>query len=149
VHELVALARSAFRDDLASPPPMSLRGGNDVDGYDYPSPFDAAADSPTTEYLETHAFWGLPHLDAVSWRHYLPHLIEYALAHPDDPRMVIEGLVASLRPPDREPPRLASLTGEQAAAVTAFLEHLAFGEPPEPHTGDAQRALDEWWWPRR
>jgi hypothetical protein len=149
VHPLVALARAAFGDDLASPPPMSLRGGNDVDSYNPPTPFDVVRDEPTAAYLEQHGFWGLAHLDPASWRHYLPRLVQYALEHPDDPRMVVEALVASLRPPDREPPRLASLTTAQSAAVTAFLEHLAFGEPPSPLAGDAQRALDEWWWPRR
>jgi hypothetical protein len=63
--------------------------------------------------------------------------------------MVTESLVASLRPPDREPPRLAALTPDQAAVLTAFLEHLAFGEPPSPLSSDAQQALDGWWWPRR
>jgi hypothetical protein len=149
VDPLVARVRSAFADALAAPPPMSLRGGNDVDSYDHPTPFDAAADTPTDAYLEQYAFWGLAHLDPASWRHYLPRLIEYALTHPDDPRMAVEALVMSLRPPDREPPRLASLTEEQGAAVTAFLEHMAFSDPPSPHAGDAQRALDEWWWSRR
>ena len=128
---------------------MSLRGGNDVDSYDHPTPFDRDADQPTTEYIERHAFWALPHLDPASWRHYLPRLVEYALEHPDDPRMVVEGLLASLRPPDREPPRLGSVTPDQHAVLMAFLEHLALGEPPSPLAEDAARALDEWWWRRR
>ena len=60
--------------------------------------------------LEGFAFWGLAYLDAQSWRHYLPRLIDYALRRPDDPAMVAEALVRSLRPPDRYPPRLASLS---------------------------------------
>jgi hypothetical protein len=149
VHPLAAAARSAFAADLAEPPPMSLRGGNDVDSYRHPTPYDPAADAPTTEYLEAFTFWGLAHVDPQSWRHYLPPLIAYAVDHPEDPRLVVEALVASLRPPDREPARLASLTPEQAAAVTAFLEHLAFSDPAAPSRDEAQQALDEWWWPRR
>ena len=40
--------------------------------------------------------------------------------------MVIDGLLASLRPPDREPPRLASLSAGQEAVVVAVLDVLAF-----------------------
>ena len=55
---------------------------------------------PTDAYLEGFAFWGLGYLDARSWRHYLPRLIEYAFRHPHDPAMVTEALVRSLRPPE-------------------------------------------------
>ena len=52
-------------------------------------------------------------LDARSWRHYLPRLIEYAFAHPDDPAMAVEATVRSLRPPDRMPARLTTLSASQ------------------------------------
>src|SRR6476469_31819 len=106
-------ARSAFRDDLAAPPPLTLRGANAVDGYDEPDPYDEVLDAPTDEYLERFTFWAMPYLDARSWRHYLPRLIEYALAHPDDPHMVVEATVRSLRPPDRVPGRLTTLSPDQ------------------------------------
>ena len=102
--------RHAFRDDLAAPPPLTLRGANAVDGYDEPEPYDPDVDAPTDEYLERYAFWAMPYLDARSWRHYLPRLIEYTLAHPSDEHMVTEALVRSLRPPDRVSARLATLT---------------------------------------
>ena len=104
--EQLQRAREAFRDELAQPPALTLRGANAVDSYDRPEPFDAALDEPTDEYVERLAFWAMPYLDARSWRHYLPRLIEYALAHPDDPAMVVESTVRSLRPPDRVPARL-------------------------------------------
>ena len=145
--ELVRRAFEAFSDDLAAPPPLTLRGGNAVDGYDRPEPFDAARDEPTDGYLEGFAFWGLAYLDAQSWRHYLPRLIDYALRRSDDPAMVAEATVRSLRPPDRYPPRLASLSPEQEAVVAAFLEHLALSDSHSWLRDDAQQALEEWWLP--
>ena len=103
---LVRKIRDAFAAEAAATPPLTLRGGYAVDGYDRPAPFDPIADSPTDEYLEGHTFWGLTYLDALSWRHYLPRLVEYAVSHPADEAMVAEALVRSLRPPDRYPPRL-------------------------------------------
>jgi hypothetical protein len=144
---LVARAYEAFRADAADPPPLTLRGANAVDSYERPVPFEAAADAPTDHYLELFAFWGLAHLDARSWRHYLPRLIEYACGHPDDPRMVGEALVGSTRPPDRYPPRLGSLNARQEAVVRTFLECVAF-EDVLPHAReDAMQALQEWWLP--
>ena len=144
---IVSRAFEAFRAELESPPPLTLRGGNAVDGYDLPRPFDPAEDDPTDAYLEGFAFWGLGHLDARSWRHYLPRLIDYAFRHPDDPAMVTEGLVRSLRPPDRYPPRLASLTADQESAVRSFLEQLALGGAVPDVQAEAQQALEEWWLP--
>lgn len=145
--EIVRRAREAFADDLASLPALTLRGGNAVDGYEQPEPFDPARDEPTDAYLEGFAFWGLGYLDARSWRHYLPRLIEYALQHPDDPAMVAEALVRSMRPPDRYPPRLGSLSAVQETAVCAFLELVALGDGSPHLREDAQQALEEWWLP--
>src|SRR6187402_3576016 len=145
--ELRARVFDVFREDLDTPPPTSLRGGNDIDSYDMPAPFDPELDAPTDAYLERHAFWGLPHLDAQSWRHYLPHLIGYALHHPDDPAMAIEGLVRSLRPPDRFPPRLGSLNATQEGVLRTFLEGIASEGKEDPARDDAQGALEEWWGP--
>jgi hypothetical protein len=145
--KLVRRAFEAFTDDLAVPPPLTLRGGNAVDSYDRADEFDATLDQPTDAYLEGFAFWGLAYLDAQSWRHYLPRLIDYALRRPDDPAMVAEALVRSLGPPDRYPPRLASLSREQELVVTSFLEHLALGDAGSALKEDAQQALEEWWLP--
>lgn len=144
---LVPLAFEAFRDDVRAAPPTSLRSGSDIDSYDLPTPFDPTDDTPTDAYLERHAFWALPHLDARSWRHYLPRLIDYALRHPDDPAMVTEALVGSLRPPDRFPPRLGSLNASQESAVRAFLEAVAVEPTGGTAREEAQQALAEWWGP--
>ena len=145
--ELVRKARDAFRDDLAAPPALSLRGANAVDSYEVPDPFDPAADEPTDAYLEGNAYWAMPYLDAHSWRHYLPRLIEYAVAHPDDPAMVVEGTVRSLRPPDRVPARLTTLTAAQEAVIVELLEWLALGDGERAASEDARAALEEWWLP--
>jgi hypothetical protein len=145
--DLVRRAFEVFRDDLASPPPVTLRGGSEIDGYGRPDPYDPSRDAPTDEYVERFAYWGLGYLDAQSWRHYLPRLIEYSLSHPEDAAMVAEALVRSLRPPDRYPPRLASLTGEQEQVVTRFLEAVALDSRVPGLEEDAQQALEEWWLP--
>ena len=145
--EIVRRAREAFRADADAPPPLTLRGGNAVDSYDYAEPYDPAQDEPTDAYLEGFAFWGLIYLDARSWRHYLPRLIDYAFRRPADPAMVTEALLRTLRPPDRYPPRLATLTGEQEEVIRAFLEELALGAAPEELGEEARQALDEWWLP--
>lgn len=144
---IVDRAYTAFASDAAGPPPLSLRGGYDIDSYKRAEPFDAAADRPNAEYLEHYAFWGLGYLDAQSWRHYLPRLIQYSLLNPDDPHMVTETLVRSLRPPDRYPPRLRTLTPDQSRVITDFLAHLTRIHASEDLRKEAQQALDEWWGP--
>jgi hypothetical protein len=144
---IVRRAFEAFRADAEATPPLTLRGGNAVDGYEQPMPFDPDRDEPTDAYLEGFAFWGLGYLDAQSWRHYLPRLIDYGSRHPDDPAMVVEALVRSLRPPDRYPPRLATLTTDQEDVVRAFLEHAALGDAMPHLQGEVQQALEEWWLP--
>jgi hypothetical protein len=145
--EHVRLARDAFRVELTEAPALSLRAANAVDSYEHPESFDAALDEPTDEYLERFTFWAMPYLDARSWRHYLPRLIEYAVAHPADPAMVVEATVRSLRPPDRVPARLTTLSPEQEAVVVRFLEHLALSDEENGSRDDARAALDEWWLP--
>jgi hypothetical protein len=145
--EIIERAFHAFQADAEAVPPLTLRGGNAVDSYDEAEPFDPARDAPTDAYLEAFAFWGLAYLDARSWRHYLPKLIDYACRHPNDPAMAVEALIRSLRPPDRYPPRLATLTVEQEAIVVAFLERLALDDTAAALQGDALQALEEWWLP--
>jgi hypothetical protein len=145
--EQLQRARDAFREELAQTPALTLRGGNAVDSYDRPEPFDRSLDQPSDDYIERHASWAMPFLDARSWRHYLPRLIEYAFAHPDDPAMVVEATVLSLRPPDRVPARLTTLSREQEEVVIRFLEHLAQIDDASGSGGDARTALAEWWRP--
>lgn len=140
-------AFEAFRADVDTVPPLTLRGGNAVDSYDDAEPFDPGRDEPTDAYIEGFTLWGLGYLDAQSWRYYLPRLIRYAFRHPDDPAMAVEALIRSLRPPDRYPPRLSTLTAEQEAVVVAFLEALALGDDTSHVQDDAQQALEEWWLP--
>jgi len=144
---IVSRAFEVFRADADVPPPLTLRGANAVDSYDQPMPFDPEQDDPTDAYLEGFAFWGIGYLDAQSWRHYLPRLIDYAFRNPADPSMVTEALVRSLRPPDRYPPRLATLSAEQEDVVRMFLEQAALGDVIPHVQDDAQQALEEWWLP--
>jgi len=145
--EIVRRAFDVFRTDADAVPPLTLRGGNAVDGYDEAEPFDPARDEASDAYIEGFTFWGLAYLDAQSWRHYLPRLIDYTFRHPNDPAMASEALIRSLRPPDRYPPRLATLTVEQEAVVVAFLETLALEDADERLQADAQQALQDWWLP--
>lgn len=144
--EIIRRAERAFGADAAGDPPMTLRGGAALDSYEAPPPPDAKIDDLSDEYLENYAFWGLPHLDPASWRHCLPSLISYALRRMDDPKMAAEGLIHSLRPPDRDPPRLAALSAEQEGAIVALLEEMAFSEGFATQ-GLAMMALGEWWIP--
>lgn len=61
--------------------------------------------------------------------------------------MVTEALVHSLRPPDRYPPRLGSLTDDQEQVVRELLEAIALGELVPGLQAEAQQALEEWWLP--
>lgn len=145
---LVSRAYAVFQADYAATPALSLRGGNAVDSYAEPPPYDPAVDAPTDEYLAQYTFWGLGYLDAASWRHYLPLLIDYSIRHiADSGTMAIEGLLYSLRPPDRVPPRLATLNADQEAVIVEFLELLAFSEQARAYHDDAMQILDEWWLP--
>jgi hypothetical protein len=61
--------------------------------------------------------------------------------------MVVEATVRSLRPPDRVPTRLTTLSPEQETVVRSFLELLALGEGADGPGEDARTALEEWWLP--
>jgi len=128
-------------------PTMSLRAGDAIDSYRAPPPWDASLDAPDAAYLDAH-YCGLCHLDAVSWRHYLPILMHDALDRfrDDGPGMSIMGLLFSLRPPDRDPPRFGSLSPEQEATLSQFLDVLAF-DPGSRWADDAMTALEEYWAP--
>ena len=141
-----AINLSDPRGDLPVTPAMSLRGGNAVDDHAPVPPFDAVLDQITPEYFEMY-FWGISHLDAESWRFYLPHLLHYALDNIASPESnAIDAFLYSLRPPDRTPPRFGALTSTEEAAIVATLDQLAFSEESvwkEP----AMIALEEYWAP--
>src|ERR1700741_1742263 len=110
--DLLARLRKAFAAAGALPPAMSLRAGNAIDDYASPPAFDATVDAITDAYLEEFC-WGVSFLDTASWMHYLPALGEYALRHLNQSSLAIDALVTSLRPPDRDPPRLGALSIQQ------------------------------------
>lgn len=125
---------------------MSLRAGNAIDDYAQAPPFEPTIDAVTPEYLERYA-WGLHHLDAVSWRYYLPHLLRHALQNIGNPASnATDTLLASLRPPDRQPPRFGALSAAEEGAVVAALDRLAFAEE-SVWSAPAQVALEEYWAP--
>jgi hypothetical protein len=143
--EIVQLVRDAFSADAENKPVITLRGGDCLDDYRDPPPFDPELDAVSDEYLESF-HWGLGYLDAASWRHYLPTLTDYVVRHFNKGTLVGEALVTSLCAPDRDPPRLATLTHPQEEAVTLLLEFLAFTDG-SGHQDSACRAIDEWWSP--
>ena len=146
---IIARAYQAFSEDVDATPSITLRGGNALDSYDEPPPFDPDIDAPTDTYLETYAYHGMVFVDAPSWRHYLPRLIDYALrniASNAPGTMAIDGLLWALRPPDRDPPRLASLTQAQEEMIVAVLDQLAFA-PDSLFQAEAIQVMEEWWIP--
>jgi hypothetical protein len=91
-------AFAAFKEDLDSVPPMTLRAGNAVDDCVEPPPYSPDEDAVTDDYL--HQFrWGLGYLDAKSWRHYLPHLIAHTIGNHPHGTDVTDELLQNLRPP--------------------------------------------------
>jgi hypothetical protein len=126
-------------------PAITLRAGNELDDCRQPCPYDKNLDAVSDAYLEQY-FWGVSFLDAASWRHYLPHLIEYAIRNSRQSNNVTDALLNNLRPPDRDPPRLTSLSLEQEAAVTETLEYLAFDDA-SAYKDLACQVLEEWWAP--
>ncbi len=147
--ELIQSAYGVFHDELVKIPPMTLRGGDAVDSYDLAPPYDEELDQPTDDYLQQYAYFALPHLDALSWRYYLPFLIDYALRHataeaPPESSLVVEGTLSSLRPPDREPPRLSVLKAEQESVIIKFLDILAFDERSD-YQDYGMQVLEEYW----
>jgi len=143
--ELIKMVRDAFTDDMAVDPAVTLRGGDQLDDHRTAPPYDPVIDAVTDAYMESF-HWGVAYLDAASWRHYLPQLADYVVRHFDQGTLVGEATISSLCAPDRDPPRLATLTAEQEHAVTKFLEFLAFTDG-SVHQDGACRAIDEWWSP--
>ena len=142
---LIADIFAAFSKEGTAFPPMTLRGGDALD-LDKPAPpFDVLVDAISDEYLEAHP-WGSGYLDATSWRHYLPFMMEYALRHITEASDVTDALLTSFRPPDRHPPRLGSLTRTQETAVLRFLDVMAYNAD-SASMDLAAVVLSEWWKP--
>ena len=143
--ELIADVFAAFAQDAQAFPAMTLRSGEALDGGHAPIPHDVVADAVSDEYLETHP-WGSGWLDAASWRHYLPFMMEYALRRESETSDVVDALLTSFRPPDRNPPRLGSLTKAQETVVLRFLDVLAHSAS-SANIDLATTVLNEWWTP--
>ena len=119
--ESIAADLAKCFSDLPASPPVSLLGGNALDGYEAAPAYDSVIDRVTPAYLEAH-FWGIAHLDSQSWRFYLPHLLGHALQNISNPTSnATDALLFSLRPPDRDPPRFGSLSGCRRSARQARL----------------------------
>lgn len=148
--QVIERTRIAFSRGALIQPALTLRAGAELDSYRTPSPFDPRLDTLTDKYLEDYAE-GLTFLDPASWRFYLPHMMDFSLRHasrgarPGSSR-VIDAVLQSLRPPDREPPRFSVLTPEQEAAIVAFLERLAMDDK-SPYQDSALQVLEEYWIP--
>lgn len=143
--DLIADLFAAFSAEGTAFPPMTLRGGDALDAGKPAPPFDVLVDAISDEYLEAHP-WGSGYLDAASWRHYLPFMMEYALRHITESSDVTDALLTSFRPPDRNPPRLGSLSKAQETAVLRFLDVMAHSAE-SANVDLAALVLSEWWTP--
>jgi hypothetical protein len=144
--DLIADIFAAFSAEGTAFPPMTLRGGDALDLNKPAPPFDVLVDAISDEYLEAHP-WGSGYLDATSWRHYLPFMMEYALRRITEASDVTDALLTSFRPPDRDPPRLGSLSKAQETAVLRFLDVMAYNDD-SASMDLAAVVLSEWWTPR-
>lgn len=148
---LIKLINRAFEEATANNPPMTLRSGDAVDSYNSAIAYNEQLDQPTNKYLQQFAYWGMPHLDPVSWHYYLPFLINYSLRNatkdaPAESDLVVDATLWALRPPDREPSRFSLLTPQQEALIVEFLDSLAFDEN-SIYQEDAMQVLEEYWIP--
>jgi len=142
---ITALIAASFVGSPAHPP-ISLRGGNALDDYETPPAFDPVMDRVTPEYLEKHC-WGIAHLDSESWRFYLPHYLAYAVQHVTGASSTaMDCFLASLRPPDRDPPRFGALSEAEEKVIVAVLDRLAFSED-SAWQAEAMLVLEEYWAP--
>jgi len=128
----------------AALPEISLRGGNALDDYELPPPFDPDLDAVTDEYIE-HFHFGIHFLDPASWRYYLPILLRYGLEQMESTTSsALDTFLFSLLPPDRDPPRFATLTAAQRDVVESFLELVGFA-PASQYQDAALMALEQYW----
>jgi hypothetical protein len=142
---IVTEANAASSREIADSPPVSLRAGNAADNYEIQPTYSHTEDRLSDAYLEMH-YWGIAHLDAMSFRHYIPALIDYGLRHLEQGSNVVDTFLFNLRPPDRDPPRLGSLSPAQETVIVKFLDAMAF-IATSMFKEDAMLALEEWWAP--
>ena len=143
--EIIKRAFEAFPKEA---PRMTLRQGDALSSYRSINDIDPdIADDTSDSYLERYQD-GIYHLDAQSWRSYLPFLISYSIRHIRSvgPSMVIDIFLSSIRPPDREPPRLATIQKEEKEVIVATLEFLAFSKDSE-YENLALQVMEEYWIP--
>jgi hypothetical protein len=148
MRDLLTIAERVSRAFQSSGPAprTSLRGGDALDVYKSPHAFDPELDEPSDAYLGRHAA-GLAHLDPETWLYYLPLFLTSALRNASEPgNRVVEAVLWSPRPPDREPARLGALSEEQTRAVTEALEFLAFSAESQ-NQDFALQVLEEYWIP--
>lgn len=141
--DLLKRLRDAFAVDLLRPPATTLREADTIDSYGEARPVMVSDDSPTPSYLNRCAS-GISYLDAASWRHYLPALGELAINSLSEDSLAVSGLIQSLRPPDREPPRLGSLDAMQEIVLRELLELVAYSAD-SIWQSEACQALEERW----
>jgi len=142
---IIIKAKSLFPQSLNTSS-ITLRGGNGLDDYKEPPTFEPIIDRPDDEYLSKYHY-GLNFLDPLSWQYYLPIFIDYSLRHiADGGNIVVDSFLSSLRPPDREPPRFASLSKEQEQVIVDFLDYMAFENTSE-FKDYSMQVLEEYWIP--
>lgn len=144
-------AYTVFHCDAIETPPITLRAGDAIDSYDLTPPYDKQLDEVNDDYIQKYAYFALPHLDSLSWRYYLPFLIDYSLRHATaeaspESSLAVDGTLFSLRPPDREPPRLSVLSAEQESVIIQFLDIMAFDER-SVYQDCAMEVIEEYWMP--
>lgn len=125
---------------------LSLRQADEIDSYSLPTPDHSPKDwhDISAHELEEH-HWGLTHLDAESWRFYLPAFLSYSvrnLTHGGS--LVVDACLNNLRPPDRVPSRFRTLNERQRQSVVTVLEFLAFDDD-SMFMADACQVLEEYW----
>ena len=127
-------------------PVRSIRQGDEVDSYSPPTHDELPADwrDVSEQELEKH-HWGFTHLDAESWRFYLPAFLSYSVRHSSrGESLVIVACLSNLRPPDRVPSRFSTLSEDQRQTVVRVLEYLAFDRESD-FAADACQVLEEYW----
>jgi hypothetical protein len=125
---------------------LSLKRADEIDSHDTPTPEVVPTDwrNVSEPELEEH-HWGLTHLDAESWRFYLPAFLAYSVRHlSDGDSLVIAACLSNLWPPDRKPSRFSTLIDSQRQTIVSVLELLAF-DGESGFTTDACQVLEEYW----
>jgi len=146
VDKLCQLIESAFPpgDTL---PVITLKQGDDIDAYGKSSEEKNAVlndwRSIPDEYLVQYQN-GLIYLDAQSWRYYLPAFLRHAVCNANRVSPATDACLSNLRPPDKEPPRLKTISPTERTAIVSALEYLAF-DLGSVYQETACQVLEEYW----